>query len=162
MGSTVELLRAEPGGDPIALEEHYARAAWVSAELDDEVNTGIRDRGEDNAASGREQVLAALVQARREVEALLAQQSADRLVHIPWQGWSLGLDDFLTTRLMEMVVHSDDVAASLRVTAPELPAEALDPVLRLLTRLAVRRHGQSAVVSALSRSERAPATVSAF
>jgi hypothetical protein len=35
-------------------------------------------------------------------------------------------------------------------------------VLALLTRLAVRRHGQSAVVSALSRAERAPARINAF
>jgi hypothetical protein len=46
--------------------------------------------------------------------------------------------------------------------APELPDEVLAPVLGLLTRLAVRRHGQSAVVAALSRAERAPARINAF
>jgi hypothetical protein len=39
---------------------------------------------------------------------------------------------------------------------------ASQPVLALLTRLAVRRHGRGAVVSALSRAERAPRTTSAF
>jgi hypothetical protein len=38
----------------------------------------------------------------------------------------------------------------------------LAPVVALLTRLAVRRHGQGAVVSALTRTERAPRTISAF
>ncbi len=36
------------------------------------------------------------------------------------------------------------------------------PVLGLLTRLAVRRHGPTAVLRALCRSERAPATIAAF
>jgi hypothetical protein len=38
----------------------------------------------------------------------------------------------------------------------------LDPVFALLTRLAVRRHGPTALLRALSRSERAPATIAAF
>jgi hypothetical protein len=84
------------------------------------------------------------------------------VVLIPWQGWALTLDDFLVTRTMEIVVHSDDLAASLEIESPRLPEQVLEPVLTLLTRLAVRRHGQRAVVTALSRSERAPATISAF
>jgi hypothetical protein len=36
------------------------------------------------------------------------------------------------------------------------------PVLDLLTRVAVRRHGQAALVRALSRPQRAPDSVSAF
>ena len=49
---------------------------------------------------------------------------------------------------MEIVVHGQDVAASLGVAAPTLPREVLDPVLALLTHLAVERHGQAAVVAA--------------
>jgi hypothetical protein len=83
-------------------------------------------------------------------------------VLVPWQGWALRRDDFLVMRMMEITVHSDDVAASVGITAPSLPAPVLDPVLALLTRLAVRRHGQSAVVAALSRAERAPGAINAF
>jgi hypothetical protein len=35
-------------------------------------------------------------------------------------------------------------------------------VIDLLARLAVRRHGPTAVLRALSRAERAPGTISAF
>ena len=61
-----------------------------------------------------------------------------------------------------MVVHSDDLAASVGLPTPEFPDDVLVPVLDLLTRVAVRRHGQAAVVRALSRPQRAPASVSAF
>ena len=81
---------------------------------------------------------------------------------IPWQGWALTVDDLVTTRLMETIVHSDDLAASVGLPTPEFPEPALTPVLGLLSGVAVRRHGQSAVVRALSRPQRAPEHVSAF
>ena len=72
------------------------------------------------------------------------------------------LDDFLLTRLIELVVHSDDLAASVGLETPQLPADVVDPVVDLLARLAVHRHGPTAVIRTLSRAERAPATISAF
>jgi hypothetical protein len=59
-------------------------------------------------------------------------------------------------------VHADDLAVSVGMATPALPAAVLDPVFELLTRLAVRRHGPTAVLRALSRAERAPDTISAF
>ena len=34
---------------------------------------------------------------------------------MPWWDWSLSMDDFLLTRMIEMMVHSDDLAVSLGV-----------------------------------------------
>ena len=66
------------------------------------------------------------------------------------------------TRLMETVVHSDDLAASVRVPTPDFPDSVVGPVLDLLTGLALRRHGATALVRTLARPQRAPATVAAF
>jgi hypothetical protein len=161
---TVDRLLGQPGADlaPIALDDHYEQAAWVEAGLDDPVNAGIREGGEEAAAAGPATLHAAVVRARDAVAAALPLQSADRVVLIPWQGWALTLDDFLTTRMLEIVVHSDDLAVSVEVEPPRQPRAVLDPVLALLTRLAIRRHGQSAVVSALTREERAPRSIAAF
>jgi hypothetical protein len=46
--------------------------------------------------------------------------------------------------------------------APPLPQGAVDTVVDLLARLAVRRHGPTAVIRAFSRAERAPAAINAF
>ena len=62
----------------------------------------------------------------------------------------------------EMVVHGDDLASSVGLPTPEYPEAAIEPVLALLTGVAARRHGQTAVVRALSRPQRAPASISAF
>ncbi len=159
---TVDRLQEEPGTDPIAIDEHYRRAAWVTAEVDDEVSAGIRASGDRTAAVGVEALLSQAREARAVLPALLDATAPGRPVLIPWQGWSLARDDFLVTRMMEITVHSDDLAASVGVTAPTLPDDVLGPVMGLLTRLAVRRHGQSAVVTALTRAERAPAAINAF
>ncbi|MGN2635213.1 hypothetical protein ACTD5D_03275 [Nocardia takedensis] len=72
------------------------------------------------------------------------------------------LDDFLLTRLLELVVHSDDLALSADLPTPPLPPHVYEPVLDLLTRLAVTRHGQTAVLRTLARAERAPTTIAAI
>jgi hypothetical protein len=159
--NTVRLLAAEsPDEAPIPLLEHYERAAWVNADLDDDVNVQIRE-GADRDAAGGPDALSPLVDgALADLPDLLAR-STDA-VWIPWQGWSLSTADYLTTRMMEMVVHSDDLAASVGVPTPEFPHDVLGPVFALLTGVAARRHGQVAVIRALSRPQRAPDVVSAF
>ena len=81
---------------------------------------------------------------------------------VPWQGWALTTEDFLVTRLMEIMVHSDDLAASVGLPTPEFPEPVVAAVLGLLSAVAVDRHGQTAVLRALSRPQRAPDHVSAF
>jgi hypothetical protein len=60
----------------------------------------------------------------------------------------------MLTRMLEIVVHADDLSLSVGISTPEFPAQVFGPVRDLLVRLAVERHGQSAVISALTRSER--------
>ncbi|HEX4470794.1 MAG TPA: maleylpyruvate isomerase N-terminal domain-containing protein [Nocardioides sp.] len=163
LGNTVLLVGADPSSEPpIPLLEHYAEAAWVTASADDEVNVAIRE-GSDAAAQAGPQALPPVVDDLLDrLPGVLAARDSDDAVLIPWQGWSLTARDWLVTRMMEIVVHSDDLAASVGVPTPQFPDDVLTPVLELLTHVACRRHGQAAVVRALSRPQRAPESVSAF
>jgi hypothetical protein len=154
----------EPASDvaPIPLLEHYARAAWIGAPLDGEVNAGIRARGESIASEGPEWLGEHASAALAEQQAMLAGLSGDQAVFMPQTGWALSLSDFLTTRMMELAVHMDDLAVSVGLPTPELPDAVFDPVLVLLARLAARRHGQTALLRALARAERAPAAINAI
>jgi Mycothiol maleylpyruvate isomerase N-terminal domain len=162
--NTVTLLRADrgegAGAETIDLLEHYARASWLREDLDGEANVSIRAVADQQASEGPAAAAVLLSNARSELEAELAD--APPTTYVPWQGWSLATDDFLVTRLMEMVVHADDLAASVDVSTPDFGPTVLDPVFRLLTALAVRRHGHDALVRTLARPQRAPASVSAF
>lgn len=151
-----------PADEPIPLLDHYARGTWVGAGLDEEVNARVRRQGESISEIGPQALAERVEKTVAELRVALPDEPADRVVHLPWAGWSLALDDFLVTRMMEITVHSDDLAVSVGVPTPVLPDVVLDPVLDLLRRLAERRHGATALVRAFSRAERAPATVAAF
>lgn len=161
MVRTAELLPLATNGTPLdSADAHYCRAAWVtSSSPDDPPN----DRSIDDAEA--ELGVAALndraTKALETVRCLVTEGTAREVVLVPWQGWSLQRDDFLLTRLLELVVHTDDLSVSVGVSTPEFPDGVFAPVRDLLVRLAVRRHGQSAVISTLTRRERARA-ISAF
>jgi hypothetical protein len=156
-----ELLPVAADVPPLeSADVHYHRAAWVMpASPDDPSND--RSTGDAEAAPGAAALADRSAGALETVRRLLAAGTARDVVPVPWQGWSLRRDGFLLTRMLEIVVHADDLALSAGVRTPGFPAGVFAPVRDLLVRLAVRRHGQSAVISALTRSERTQA-ISAY
>ncbi|HZC71198.1 MAG TPA: maleylpyruvate isomerase N-terminal domain-containing protein [Jatrophihabitans sp.] len=155
---------ATPDADEplIPLLEHYERATWRGADPHTEVNAGIRAHADQVAADGTSALRERLGAAIDELERTLPGEPGDRPVRMAAGPWALRVDDFLITRMMEIAVHSDDLAVSVGIATPELPEAVLEPVLALLTGLAARRHGQPAVLRALSRAERAPAAINAL
>jgi Mycothiol maleylpyruvate isomerase N-terminal domain len=126
--------------------------AGLTRDLDVEVHRGIR-QSSAQAADGGPGSLAGIDQILTELGARLAIESAGRRV-VVMDGIEMALDDFLITRLVELVVHIDDLAASVGVPTPELPDLATDLVISCLTGVARRRHGDLQVVRALARQER--------
>lgn len=157
--------QAVTGERPVPLLEHYQRVAWVRAGLDDPPNVKIREGAEQAAGTGHDGLVIAVQSALRDLGTAFTTALPAGLppaIRMPWWDWSLSFEDYLVTRTMEIVVHCDDLAVSIDVPPPELPQTVLGPVLGLLVGASLQRHGQAAVVRALSRSERAPATISAF
>ncbi|WP_235944696.1 maleylpyruvate isomerase N-terminal domain-containing protein [Verrucosispora sioxanthis] len=158
---TAELLDAPPGHTAIDVLAHFTGSGWVTTGADEADNTDIRERGERAAAETTADRLAA------EVDGCLARLHRTVPAQPPYRivdlgDWGLTVDDFLLTRLLEMVVHGDDLAVSLDLPTPEMPTAATELTTDLLTRIAAWRHGPLAVVRALSRRERAPETISAL
>lgn len=160
--NTAAGLSAAPDANPIALLDHYRQAPWVAASRSGSADPEQLDKDNTAAAAGPDAVLEEATERTRDLEQLLAAPRDPDTVFIPWQGWSLSTDDWLTTRMMEMVVHADDLASSVGLRTPEFPEAAAVPVVGLLASVAADRHGATAVVRALSRPQRAPAVVSAF
>jgi hypothetical protein len=146
----------------ISLHDYYARAAWIGSDLDDEFNTGIRAKAEEVAADGPEALAARAAATVGELSSALPATPSRAVQRPGWGPYALTLDDFVTSRLLEIAVHNDDLAHSVGVPTPELPAEAVETVVDLLSRIALRRHGATAVLRALSRAERAPASITAL
>ena len=149
-----------PDARTLGLLEHYATSAWVRAPLDDESNRFVVVKSEGQAAEGPEAAVALQAEATADLPGVLADAPAQ--MYLPWQDALMATDDFLVTRMMEMVVHSDDLAVSVGVPAPDFGTTVLGPVLGLLSALAVVRHGQDAVVRTLTRPQRAPESIAVF
>lgn len=131
----VPLVLAEPGlpgAEPIPLLEYYEAVRWSDPTPYEVLNLRA---GPDGDLAGR---TGAAIAALR---LALPAEPPGRTVHLPWGPWTLSLDDFLVSRMMELTVPADDLAFSLGLPSPRLPASGLDTVLRLLIRHAVRRPG---------------------
>lgn len=169
-----------PDGPALSLLGHYEAVPWVvaappsppdpaspdpaspyPASPDQEPDRVIAG-GEAEAAIGAAALAASAAATVTALTAALPAEPPGRLVHLPWGPWNLPLDDFLVTRMMEILVHSDDLALSAGVPTPALPQPVTDLVLGLLVKVAARTHGPTPVLRALSRAERAPATIAAF
>ncbi|WP_328989383.1 maleylpyruvate isomerase N-terminal domain-containing protein [Kribbella sp. NBC_01245] len=151
-----------PTEETIGILEHYNRAQWIDAEPDAEINRKIRDGGHQLAADGPPNLADRVDDVIAGLAETLPKEPARPVRISLWGPWSLMLDDLLVTRMMELAVHSDDLAVSVGIPTPALPEQAVETVVDLLSRLAVRRHGPTAVLRALTRAERAPTTITAF
>jgi hypothetical protein len=160
--SAVEFLisPAPAGAEVVTLTSYVDRVDWLLAPVDAPENTSIRDEFNDRGKAGQPDSVEVLARSLQELPAALA--TAGPTTYVPWQDCALPTDDFLVVRLLEVVVHADDLAVSVGVATPAFEPAVLDPVVALLSVLAARRRGQDAVVRALSRHERSGGSVSAF
>ena len=161
--SAVEFLRIQPvppQAPVVTLAELYERTDWFAAAVDAAENISIRDDFNAMAAGGQPHSLEILEESRGALAGAIAD--AGPTTYVPWQDCCLATDDFLVVRLMEIVVHADDLATSVGLPAPTYDDDVLHPALSLLAMLAARRHGQDAAVRALARGERAARPAPAF
>ena len=161
----LESARPAPGAPVTGLGEHYAQAAWVGAALDAPVNLGIRDAGQERAKEGAAGQTRLTAEAREACAAVLGsgEVAPETVIAVPWiEGRAMSAGDVITTRVMELLVHGDDLAVSVGLETPGYPQTAFTTVNELLLHVSTRRHGPVAVLRALSRAERAPESISAF
>jgi hypothetical protein len=151
-----------PDTPPISLLDHYGRSTWTDGDIHSALNTGIREAGEQTAAVGPTALHAQTMAALADLRKRLPAEPPGRVIALPFGPWALTLDDFLATRMLEIAVHCDDLAVSLGIPTPALPRSATDTVLALLCRWSAARHGDTAVLRALARAERAPTRVTAL
>ncbi len=149
-----------PHAPTVSLAVLFNRTDWFHAPVDATENTSIVDDFNAMAAGGQPHSVAILEGARAALPAAIA--AAGPTTYVPWQDCCLATDDFLVVRLMEVVVHADDLAATLGSPTPALDDEVLHPALALLAMLSSRRHGQDEALRALARAERAVGAAAAF
>lgn len=138
---------------PVSASTYFATVLPLQVDLDSDFHVAVRKRGEEQGSVGAETLVEELAATIERLEHRLASEAESRLIQV-FQGVVLELDEYLKTRIIEMVVHGDDLAASVGVVTPEFPSKAMDVAITVLVELARERHGDAAVVTALTRRER--------
>jgi hypothetical protein len=72
---------------------------------------------------------------------------------------AIRLADFLPTRVLELVVHADDLAVSVGVEAPAPSKDTASVAIEVMIAFARTTHGDQEVLRALARRERASPAV---
>ena len=150
----------DPAEQTIDAVEYYARVPDEDLQPASEVSAHIRVRGLEAAGTGHADLVARYEEGLRDLRHLLP--AADPARPVTLFGQVLPLSECLRTRTLELVVHSDDLAASIGHPAPELPASVFDDVIGVLAAVAARRRGPHAVLRVLARPERATGRTAAF
>lgn len=142
-------LRLDPAGYFLSIEG----LGGEMVDLDSSLHRHIRRRSEEAAAGGHTAVLGRWDEAVVELDEALTGPPADHELAV-LDGRAMRLDDYLVTRVIELVVHADDLAASIDRSPPPVPEAATGLVITTLVGVARRSHGDLAVVRALTRRER--------
>jgi uncharacterized protein (TIGR03083 family) len=144
-----------PEGDDAPLTEWYLDNRVAGPEdLDGDFPTFLRDDGERLAAQGPDALTAELDGLGVRLAERLAAEDAGRRVAVVLTQRPVPLVDYLGSRLVEVVVHADDIAVGAGVDGPRMPAEVVDATVAFLLRLARARSGDLAVVRAMTRAGR--------
>jgi hypothetical protein len=144
---------------PVALGNFYATAKIVSPDdHDSPLHSGVAALSHKAGQRGWEwnvERFSALAQ--RALEAL-RNEAPDRLLDLrPIAPIAARLDDFVRTRVLEIAIHTDDLAASIDADPPRFTTAVGDVVIATLVATARRSHGDLEVIRTLARAERATA-----
>ena len=150
-------LDAEPAERPANTDaaHYFLEALGDHDPVDSDLHRAVRQRSDDMAASGPLAVLDATRAALQSLTGRLEVEPADRVL-VVFGGTAMMLDEYLETRIVELVIHADDLAASCPGMGEKaMPAPAWATARRVIAEVAAKRAGDRAFVLGLSRSERA-------
>lgn len=137
----------------VSAAAYFATVLPADRDLDSEFHRAIRQRGIETAPERPDEFSLVWAESAGNLITRLEQEPAGRLVQV-FGDVVLTLDEYLATRLVELVVHADDLAVSLDVDPALLSPAVTGLVITTLVEVARLRHGDSAVVRALCRRER--------
>jgi hypothetical protein len=138
---------------PVPASTYYARLTDTESRVS-VLNSGVEQRSAQTAARGPAAIGAEAQEALDALRERLPVEAAERRVAVAHRpGEELLLDEYLRTRLVELAVHTEDLALSLGLEQ-RAPTQAITAAVNLLLDAARERHGDTAVLQALTRRER--------
>lgn len=119
-----------------------------------ELAANIAQRAADDAEPGAAAVRELHDRTVTDLRTKLIGEAADRGIEV-FGDVCMPLDSYLVTRMVEAVIHSDDLAYSLGIDTPAFAPDVIDLVMVALLGMARERHGDVAMLREFARGERA-------
>lgn len=141
----------EPDPPTITAEEYYAELVGFD-DVNSDLNVGIRERALQTTTGGWARAYLDASKVFDRLTERLPEVPAERRVLV-FGGRALPIDEYLKTRVVELALHSDDLARSLGLPTPALSLDAGDVAISVLVGAARLRHGDIGVLYALARRE---------
>lgn len=138
---------AEPEGDLLT------PVTYFHAAVDSPIHEQIKQVSADESAVGHTAMATRCSDLAEHLRQRLVDEPAERLIGA-LGGRMLTLDDFCRTRLIEILLHVDDLAVSVGEPRPATDPEGVAIVIDIIEGIARFRHGDWEVIYALARSER--------
>jgi hypothetical protein len=145
----------------VRLGRYYAGMKIATPQdVEKPIHGAVRDLSNEAAQEGPDANAARFRSLVEQLAKRLAGQDGGRLLDLrPIVPIAITLDDFVRTRVMELVVHTDDLAASVGVDAPQPSPAAAAATIETLMATARATHGDLGVIRALARRERSSTEV---
>jgi len=156
-GATIAYLDRTPT-DRQPDDELLTPVTYFRAALEAPIHDRIKDVSADEAAIGQQAMAAKCRQLAADLASRFAAEPEDRLL-MALGGRTLTLDDFCRTRLIEVLLHIDDLVASTGTDRPALDPRGPLEVIEICVGIGIDRHGVWGLLEALARAERSEGTV---
>ena len=155
-GATIAYLdRTSPDRRPEG--DLLTAVTYFHAAVDSPVHEQIKDVSAAESTIGHQATVDKCRQLAADLETRLADEPTDRLV-AALGGRLLTLDDFCRTRLIEVLLHLDDLAVSTGQTRPTTDPLGPAIIIEICIEIARNRNGDWNVLYALTRAERSSDT----
>jgi len=153
--TSLYLLADECMPDPDVDASSYFYNAFDQPDADlAELRSNIVQRAIDDAEPGVAAVRDLHDRTVGDLRTKLIGEAAERGIEV-FGDVCMQLDDYLVTRMVEAVIHSDDLAHSLGIDMPTFAPDVVDLVMVALLGMARVRHGDVAMLREFARGERA-------
>lgn len=129
--------------------------AWTPLDNESPVHDDVRSVAESHGSEGCDELVARVALSLERCETALAGASPSMVVAFPAaRSLSMTLLEFLRTRILELVVHGDDLVHSAGIEELPFDRDAIDLACRLGVDINLERYGSAAVLRSLFRRDR--------
>jgi hypothetical protein len=139
--------------EDIDASQYFFRAFNQPDEDLAELNANVAQRAADDAEPGVVAVRELHDRTVTELRTRLIGEPAERGIEV-FGNVCMPLDSYLVTRMVEAIIHSDDLAYSLGIDTPTFAPDVVDIVMVALLGMARERHGDVSMLREFARGER--------